>query len=304
MRRCWLTPLVLLLLGCGSDLTRSTPPLDCSVNDAYEFTTIFNFNDASGWFGSGDCTGGRWDPHPMVDAGIEGTTGICIYDPAIANQLPNPPVAEPIPEPGGCDPDPAGLVNGVGRAAPFLSYGHNDWGAIFGTWGLLAAGAKGPGTEGIAIWARAPSHTTDGGRVTTNTVWFYVGDWRQVVAENTTAAATTPERRGCVPPPKTDVWVSIAENGQTSSSSYVPAPNECGNLFRTRFTPTSDQWQLYLLPWDVFQQEPYPNRNPDGIDPRDIRELRFMIPRGATIELWVDNISFYRTRTAGAGGSD
>jgi hypothetical protein len=80
-----------------------------------------------------------------------------------------------------------------------------------------------------------------------------------------------------------------------SSSSRSPAPNECGNYFRSR-VETKDTWTLHLIPWSELYQEPTPNRNPDGIDARDIRLLQVAVPLGAQLELWLDDIAFYRRR--------
>jgi hypothetical protein len=65
---------------------------------------------------------------------------------------------------------------------------------------------------------------------------------------------------------------------------------------------TTSGWRLHLIPWGALYQDLLPNRNLDGIDPRDIRVLSFSIPVGATVELWVDDIAFYRRRGAGADG--
>jgi len=127
-----------------------------------------------------------------------------------------------------------------------------------------------------------------------------VGDWRQVVAGNSTTIYPTPGDYRCVPAPSNATAESYNSNNQVNSSSRSPAKNECGNYFRTR-VDTSDRWMLHLIPWSALYQEPAANRHRDGIDARDIRLLQITIPLGATVELWVDDIAFYRRRGADAG---
>ena len=71
---------------------------------------------------------------------------------------------------------------------------------------------------------------------------------------------------------------------------------------RLSFTVTDD-WQLYLLPWDALAQWPCPNRLAGGIDPADIAKIEIKFVQGSTYDLWLDNVAFYRRRLDG-GSSD
>jgi hypothetical protein len=287
-------------MSCAADQPKATrPALDCSLADAYEFKPIYPFEvGQTGWYQAGDCTGGSWDPHPSVttpDGGTaEADAGVCVFNPAVASVMTGNVPLERIPEGERC---------GSQWAAYMQSYGHSDWGSMFGTWDLGAnvPPANGSGYEGISFWARNPDRTGHAQGPTNKTIWFQVGDWRQVVAANSTTPYPPPGDFRCVPAPNDATVLSFNSNNQVSSASRSPAPNECGNYFRTRVETTND-WQLYLLPWSELYQDPYPSRNLDGIDPRDIRLLQVNIPVGATVELWMDDIAFYRQRGADAGG--
>ena len=304
MRRSTLFSLLICTLpwplGCAPDKPKPAPlPLDCSVVDAYEFEPIYAFEvGQTGWYQAADCAGGRWDPHPLV-TNADGSTvvadaGACVFNVNVASATTGNVPLERIPDGDRC---------GSAWAAYMQSYGHTDWGSLFGTWDLGAnvPPANGTGYEGISFWARNPGGTGHARGPTDKTIWFLVGDWRQVVAGNSTTTYAPPDDYRCVPAPNSATTESYDSNNQVSSTSRSPAPNECGNYFRTR-VETTDGWALHLIPWSALYQEPTPNRNPDGIDPRDIRLLQVSIPLGAAVELWLDDIAFYRRRGTAAGG--
>lgn len=295
--------LLLVTLGCSAQTLKGAPPVDCSQGDAYEFfgadglanaatsRALYDFEVGdTGWYQAGDCAGGHWDPNatPTSDSGA--ALGACVIDTATASPISgNVPSVEI--EGGRC---------GSRRAALIESYGHSDWGSLYGTWdiGSLRPPGNGAGSEGISFWARNPDRTGHAQGATNKTIVFSVGDYRQVVAENTTVQYPTPGDFRCVPEPPTSSAVGFTDSGQLAASTRAPAPNECGNLFRAVVTTTND-WQLYLLPWSSLYQDTTPNRNPGGIDPTDIRLVQVAVPIGASVELWLDDIAFYRARTSG-----
>jgi hypothetical protein len=296
---------LLLTLGCSAQRLKQAPSVDCSLGNAYEFfgadglanvatsRAIYDFEVGdTGWYQAGDCSGGHWDLDAAAPNADGGPPGACVVDTSIASPITGnvPPVTI---DGGRC---------GSKRAALIESYGHGDWGSLYGTWdiGSLRPPANGTGSDGISFWARNPDRTGHAQGATNKTIWFSVGDYRQVVAENTTAAYPTPGNFRCVPAPPTTSAVGFTDSGQVIASTRVPAANECGNLFRAAVTTTND-WQLYLLPWSSLYQDTLPNRNPGGIDAADIRLLQISIPIGATVELWLDDIAFYRARTGDAG---
>lgn len=286
-----------LAFGCSSDKPKAALPLDCSAGDGYEFFGADGLASAStqryiydfevgdtAWYQAGDCTGGRWDPNS--------DGGACVVNPSTAS-----PIIGDIP---GATID--GGRCGSFRSALIESYGHNDWGSMYASWDLTGQRppANGTGSDGIAFWARNPDRSGHATGVTNKTIWFEVGDWRQVVAQNTVPAYPPPGDFRCVPAPITTSTSGYTDTGQVTTTTRIPEPDECGNLFK-RPVLTSNEWHLYLLPWTSFFQETTPNRNPDGIDTRDIRILQVNIPIGSTVELWLDDISFYRKRQGDAG---
>jgi hypothetical protein len=75
----------------------------------------------------------------------------------------------------------------------------------------------------------------------------------------------------------------------------VPEPGECGNPFHTYITTTQD-WQLFVVPWNELVQWPCPNRVVGGIDPSDIRKIEVRLVQGTNYDIWLDDINFYRLR--------
>jgi hypothetical protein len=80
---------------------------------------------------------------------------------------------------------------------------------------------------------------------------------------------------------------------QCGEDNIVPGPHDCENYFGRALT-VSNRWELYLLPWDSFFQDPDPNRRPDGIDPSQILAINIVPESEANISLWLDDITFYR----------
>jgi hypothetical protein len=219
------------MLACAADKPRAAPlPVDCSVNSLYDFKPIYPFEvGQTGWYQSGDCTGGHWDPHPLVPGADGGTTlsdaGACVFDPSVASPNKGNVPLERIAEGDRC---------GSQWAAYIQSYGHRDWGSLFGTWDLGAniPPANGDGYEGVSFWARNPSGTGHARGPTNKTIWFMVGDWRQVVAGNSTTPYPPVDDYRCVPAPNDASVDSYNSNNQVSSGSRSPAPNECGRASR------------------------------------------------------------------------
>jgi hypothetical protein len=96
------------------------------------------------------------------------------------------------------------------------------------------------------------------------------------------------------------VVVAQQGTGATGVPNYEPPPGSCGNLFQYPFQFTTE-WQLYLLPWNLFFQSQQPNRNPNGIDPSELYEVGFQIPKEAHFEMWIDQLGAYKLESAPAG---
>jgi hypothetical protein len=86
--------------------------------------------------------------------------------------------------------------------------------------------------------------------------------------------------------------------GEASGNpATLRAGNFCGNTFRRPLVVT-ENWELYFLPFDSFSQDPLPSRSPTGMDTSAIYQFGFQIPKEANLELWIDDITFYRRRAA------
>jgi|GEM_PF-4833327 len=75
----------------------------------------------------------------------------------------------------------------------------------------------------------------------------------------------------------------------------LPDRYDCGNSFSLPLTVT-DRWQLYLLPFADFVQPRMPNWAPAGLDTSGIQGLIIRTPPEAHVELWLDDVTFYRRR--------
>ena len=278
-----------LLFGsaCSQDNRAGPAPLDCSVENAYDFLNISSFDGTdSGWFQYADPTPGAF-PNPS--------------DPL---QGSNVAVAE-IPPPFRC---------GDTRALKLVTEGHNFWGAGFGDYAHNAktARAVGTGYDGISFWARSAVDAE-------KQFLFNVDDGRTIVNPPAPSEAgplplaleTDQDLDGdgfvgpgdiardteCRLPPPSDLGEATCYNGGVSSPASsgirVPVPGECGNAFHTRITTSAD-WQLFLIPWDDLVQWPCPNRLDSGIDPGDIAKFEIKLDQGMRYEIWLDKIQFYR----------
>lgn len=277
--------------GCATKLRTTTSAIDCAQGDAYEFRNISDFTGGqAGWYQYADATPGGV-PDPTVTSNV----AIVALDP-----------------PGRCGD--TGVIE-------LQASGHNFYGAGFGDYAHNAdtSRANGAGYEGISFWARSPANTD-------KTFMLYVDDGRTIVLPpdapdaGLLPPATSADQdldgdgfvgpgdiaRGTrcrLPPTQTLVRATCYGGGAQppAAATRVPAPDECGNQFHTYVT-TTDEWQLFLVPWDQLAQWPCPNRLPGGIDPADIAKIEIKFIQGSTYDLWLDNFAFYRRRLdAGSG---
>lgn len=171
---------------------------------------------------------------------------------------------------------------GSTAALVMTATGHTDWGAGFGEYQMPTAPISAEGYEGISFWARAPlAHTSTSFLLTVNdrnTIMNGMVCTQPMVTE--AGGAYTYNEAGMIVP----------------VGGELPAATDCGNGFQRVVTVTR-HWQLYLLPFESFQQLAQPNRVPTGIDRTGIYQFTFNIPKDSIIELWVDDIGAYRHRT-------
>ena len=197
------------------------------------------------------------------------------------------------------------------------SRGHTDWGSLFADYGLAGSPnnfieywpALGTGYDGIAIIAKSPEHhdksvtiLLDDIRTTQITIPVPDG-----FPPYSPVAGYQPGPEECeviCPDPNSVVIIDPVTNLPIGQGS-VPPPGSCGNSFRRSLT-VAEHWQLYLLPWNTFVQDRFPNASPTGIDPSQIRRITIRAEKEADLELWIDEIAFYRFQTPGddAGAPD
>ena len=271
---------LLIAWGCGVNNPRPRTTVDCSVVDAYDFRNIFDFSGSgqSGWFEYADNTPGGVDSQQVVPL--------------------NPPLC------------------GNTWALELQAYGDNYYGAGFGDWENNAASSRADGTgyEGISFWARSPGNTD-------KTFMLYLDDGRTFVERlpspggGLLPVATPADQdldgdgfvgpgdiaRGteCRLPPIQALGYPACYYGGVlppATPTRVPAPDECGNQFHTYITTTED-WQLFLIPWKELVQWPCPNRLKAGINAADIAQIEIKLLQGTVYDIWLQNIAFYRLRS-------
>lgn len=272
--------------ACGSDTRHpAAASVDCSVANAYDLLSIFDFEGSdSGWFFYTDHTPG----------GVPDLSGGS-----------NVPVSE-------LDPPRCGSTG----ALKLETYGNNYWGSGFGDWAHNSASSQADGTgyQGISFWARS--------EVTSDKTFMLTVDDDQTFKTTragpddagTLPAATASDQdldgdgylgpgdiasgTVCRLPPAQSIGDPSCYYGGTQAPdavTRVPEPGECGNAFHAWVT-TTEEWQLFLVPWAELVQWPCPNRVAGGIHPGTIRKLEVRLVQGTHYETWLDDINFYRLR--------
>ena len=293
---------LLCLLGTAcSASTRPVQVTDCNAAEGYELSTplrVFEIADEA-WFSGGDPTGST--VAPVIEAtntecgtggtagssGTAGATGVAGVSTGGSTGTASLSVSvEPIENGGRC-----GSLN----AMVLRSAGHTDWGSVFGDWKLASAPGtafcdtcgpwNGTGYEGLAIWARS-------GTTGDKSVSVLLDTWQTSASGTTAADAALVCKVDCSAGSGTR---SIDEAGNVTSQAYVSPPGTCGNGFQRTLTVTA-QWQLYFLPFSSFYQELKPNLAPGGLDPSHINGLTVRTAKEAGVELWIDDIAFYRRK--------
>lgn len=261
----------LLVLALGGAAACSTYPtlkpvaVDCAAEDPYEFQLF--------------------EPYEMVGVGNLWMS-------------PEPPLAnlsvavEAIPEGQRC---------GSSAALVLRSMNANDWGALFGVnnFGPRDESAY----EGVSFWARGPGNTGKSFTVTLDD------------ANTTVPSAAVPTNckdygaDAGVPSPG-----GYDSTGQpiTGGVTVVAQPDACGNGYSAIIVVTAD-WRLYTVPFSQFRQTATPNRVPNsalmetGTSPgtalltKRLINMQFRMPKESAMELWIDDLGFYRKKGLAAG---
>lgn len=235
---------------------REAPPLDCSVEDAYEFHPIFlPANGADGvpdamtklaefnnWYSAGDLHAALPDV------------------PAYADRF-----------------DFDGEVCGHTLGKRFAFGLNHDWGAVGGRWEALAPEDRDASAyEGFSFWALS----------------LYD---RSIELNWSDVTSADPPNGTCIPENVTDP-VTMAKNPSPDfvDENGIPVANGCGSLFSRRVV-LSKGWTFYTFPFtDFIQIRLDPRFNPEGLDTSAMRLFSFRVPKDAFVDVSFANFAWYR----------
>jgi len=182
-------------------------------------------------------------------------------------------------------PIPEGERCGSTTALVLTARGHNDWGAGFGEYqtAMDLDGVDASEYEGISFWARATGVATSRG--------FTFGINDRNTSENG-MVCTVP-----VVDPTTPDNGYVYDNAGNAmpAGGAPPGPNDCGNGF-SRALFAQPYWYLQRVPFEMFQQQAFPNREPTGIERSALFQFSINVPKDSNLELWIDDLSAYRRR--------
>jgi hypothetical protein len=83
--------------------------------------------------------------------------------------------------------------------------------------------------------------------------------------------------------------------GQVVLGGTILDEYDCGHEFNY-VVSTTQEWQLYLVPFDDLRQVRSANWNPAGFDRSGLWAFVIRTPREAQMQLWLDDVAFYRHR--------
>jgi len=273
--RAWLLFLGLgAVTSCTEYSTFKDAPTNCSAVDGYEFDMVNAFEktaDSSAlWGPSGD---------PLCNGEVDG-------GPAKAISF----AVETMSDGPRCQ-SKMGFV--------FRSAHCNDWGALAG---FSNFGPKDKHLwEGLSFWARSPGNT---------------GKSFAIVMDdaNTSTFDTSPGNcriydAGTSGPGATTIIDPATGQPMSGGTTVASKPDQCGNTY-SAIVPISGEWRFYTVPFSDFTQTAQPNRVPNeilkagtvpgtGFLSSAIQTLIIRVPKEMAMELWIDDLAFYRKRTGG-----
>lgn len=275
------------VLGCSTYPTLKPVVIDCTADSGDDFLQIDNFDTVGGmpFYTASDMTSAA--PTATVET----------------------------------FPDGMRCNSNVGMV--LRSSAHNDWGSLFGfsNFGPRDASAY----EGVSFWARGRGNSSTSFTLllddpnTSNPLTATCG--ADAGAPAADAGPVDVCKNYCMPdagvgaPMNTyvDPMTGMAVGGSTSAA---PPTDACGNGYSAVQVVTGD-WRFYTVPFARFQQGYMPNRVPNsvlkvtgtvagtGLRTAALQNFVIRFPKEANVELWFDNLQFYRPKKAGSdGGSD
>jgi hypothetical protein len=190
--------------------------------------------------------------------------------------------SETLPETERCSADPA---------LHLTAARNNDWGCLFGNYGLATQTQDKSAYDGVGLWAKAAPGTTKTITIILNDKYSTNIKQDNVPVAGTESACVDEEGSG-------DQGTTVNQaTGQTGSTSvavpgYVPSENACGNAYQGQLA-VSDDWQFYFLPFESFTQDPKPNRRLEGIDRTSLRGITIRAPKAAVLDLRIAGLGYY-----------
>jgi hypothetical protein len=261
--------------GCSaySTLKSISPPVDCSVADAYEFKAIDTFETpgmAAPLWTSADCSGGAM----MAVAEVA------------------------LPNGGQC---------GSTAALEITASHNNQWGSLAGYNNF--GPRDGSAYQGISFWARAAAGTSESFTILLDDPNTAQDTGVSPPIGNCTTYPSVDAGCGMAAGGGTFIDPSTGAVLGSGTSTNPPLPDACGNSYAALVTVTND-WKLYTLPYGKFQQGPTPNMvggpnvkltqtgyaSGTTLMPSQLLNLTLRMQKAVEMDLWIDNLSFYRPK--------
>jgi hypothetical protein len=262
-------------VGCKAYPTYKNLPVDCTVEASYDMMSIDSFDmvgAAPGW------------------TAVDGTVGAGMV--------------------GAVEALTDGARCGSTAALVIRASNNNDWGSLFGYNNFARDGSP---YEGLSFWARSPGNSNKAFTIILNDPNTACLGTDAGVCVVPPGDCFTYDTDGGTAAPKTDGTGAIIPG----TGGSAPAADACGNGYAAVQTVTAD-WRFYTIPYAEFRQDSNPNRVPNavltqtGTTPgttlrtRELLTLILRMPKGMASEIFIDNLGFYRGRSAtgGDGGVD
>ncbi len=293
--------------GCSA---RPLPPpigINCAEEAPYDIDVLEDYDTPNyGWYPYGDTT-----PGAIMTTGAVGGATTVEPDGGI-----NYSFTAAIENGGRC---------GSQRALFLQAHGFEDYGCGWATYSIGGyAGIQSCMTpagvnaicpidasayEGLTFWARTfdptGEPTTKGFTLSIDDKNSHAGGYVPDASTSTgltDSGVCTSYDAGTLANGATTYTTTVSGGGPAGGGtiSAEPPPDACGNGF-TYVMLTTEQWQLYTIPWGSFHQAAMPNRVPTGFDPSTFFSVRIVAPKEARMALWIDNLGFYRHKQANEG---
>jgi hypothetical protein len=263
------------VIGCSAEPLFRDEPINCSVEDPYDFDPL-TISFACYGDSTPDASVGADNSKPIGDAGLCGTQTAQVITSSHNDDWGS--TCGPNGNFGPLDESAYEGISFWARAAAGTSQGFTF--SLYDANNTLAADPKNPNAPGSGHCKNY--NAIDGGIAGSTTVGVADPQTGQVLT-GVAVASRQPDECG---------------NNKTNSYDYVMA--------------VTNEWALYTIPWGKFTQGAYPNRVPNsilvagtvpgtGLLTTELYSLGIRPPKEAPFELWIDKLSFYRKRVHDAG---